>query len=117
MPAGYLYHRANDRYRRDPIASLLGEMENFHLKHVAVNFLASEEILCGMTLLDQACGIGTWWSKPEWYSQQRHGSIRDLCRLFWRHRSVLSQLWVALEEREKPCQAPALQENTVSSAA
>jgi hypothetical protein len=46
MPAGYLYHRANDRYLRDPIASLLGE-----------------------------------------------------------------------EEREKPCQAPVLQENTVSSAA
>jgi hypothetical protein len=26
--------------------------------------------------LDQACGIGTWWSKPEWYAQKRHASIR-----------------------------------------
>jgi hypothetical protein len=67
--------------------------------------------------LDQTCGRGSWWSKPEWYAQKRHGSIRDLCRLFWRHRSVLSQLLVALEEKKKPSQAPALQGNAVSRAA
>jgi hypothetical protein len=67
--------------------------------------------------LDQTCGIGSWWSQPEWYAQKRHGSIRDLCRLFWRHRSVFSQLLVALEEQKKPSQAPALQGNAVSRAA
>jgi hypothetical protein len=67
--------------------------------------------------LDQACGIGRWWAKPEWYAQKRHGSIRDLCRLFWRHRLVFSQLLVALEEREKPSQALVGQGNAVSRAA
>jgi hypothetical protein len=67
--------------------------------------------------LDQTGGMGSWWSKPEWYAQKRHGSIRDLCRLFWRHRSLCSQLLVALEEREKPSQALALQGNAVSRAA
>jgi hypothetical protein len=67
--------------------------------------------------LDQTSGMGSWWSKPEWYTQKRHGSIRDLCRLFWRHREVLSQLLVALEEREKHCQAPTLQGNAINRAA
>jgi hypothetical protein len=67
--------------------------------------------------LDQTGGMGSWWSKPEWYTQKRHGSIRDLCRLFWRHRGVFSQLLVALEEREKSCQALALQGNPANRAA
>jgi hypothetical protein len=67
--------------------------------------------------LDQTCGKGSWWSQPEWYAQKRHGSIRDLCRLCWRHRSVFSQLLVALEEKETPSQALALQGNAVSRAA
>jgi hypothetical protein len=67
--------------------------------------------------LDQTGGMGTWRSKPAWYAQKRHGSVRDLCRLFWRHRAVLSQLLVALEEREKPCQPLALQGNAVNRAA
>jgi hypothetical protein len=67
--------------------------------------------------LDQTRGVGSWWSKPEWYAQKRHASIRDLCRLFWRHRTVFSQLLVALEETAKPCHGPALQGNGVSRAA
>ena len=67
--------------------------------------------------LDQTCGRGSWWSKPAGYAQQRHGSIRDLCRLCWRHRSVFSPRLVALEEQKKPSQAPALQGNAVSRAA
>jgi hypothetical protein len=67
--------------------------------------------------LDQTCGIGSWWAKPEWYAQKCHGSIRDLCRLFWRHRSVFSHLLVALEEREKPAQALTLPGNPVSRVA
>lgn len=53
------------------------------------------------TRLDQVGGIGSWWFKPEWHRQKRHASIRDLCRLFWRHRAVFSPLLVALEDREK----------------
>jgi hypothetical protein len=67
--------------------------------------------------LDQTSGVGHWWSKPEGYAQQRHASIRDLCRLCWRHRTVLSQLWVALEERDQSRQIPALPGNDVSRAA
>ena len=67
--------------------------------------------------LDQTSGMGNWWSKPEWYAQKRHGSIRDLCRLFRRHRAVFSQLLVALEEQKKPCQAPTLQGSAVHRAA
>jgi DDE superfamily endonuclease len=55
--------------------------------------------------LDHTWGAGRWWSKPAWYAQTRHGSIRDLCRLFWRHRAVFSQLLVALEEGKKNPQA------------
>jgi hypothetical protein len=32
--------------------------------------------------LEQTIGTGSWWSKPEWDTQKRHGSIRDLRRLF-----------------------------------
>src|SRR5262245_39196904 len=67
--------------------------------------------------LDQSSELGSWWSKPEWYTQKRHGSIRDLCRLFWRHREVFSQLLVALEEPEKPSQAPTLQGKAINKAA
>jgi hypothetical protein len=67
--------------------------------------------------LDQTCGRGRWWSTPAWDAQKRQGSIRDLCRLCWRQRSVCSQLVVALEEQKKPSQAPALQGNAVSRAA
>jgi hypothetical protein len=67
--------------------------------------------------LEQTSELGSWWSKPEWYTQKHHGSIRDLCRLFWRHRAVFSQLLVALEEPEKPSQAPTLQGNGVNRAA
>jgi DDE superfamily endonuclease len=67
--------------------------------------------------LDQTAGLGNWWSKPEWYAQKRHASIRDLCRLFWRHRTVFSQFLVALEERDNSRQIPALQGNDVSRAA
>jgi hypothetical protein len=67
--------------------------------------------------LDQTDGIGHWWAKPGWDAQKCHGSIRARCRLFWRHRSGFSPLVVALEEREKPSQALALQGNAVSRAA
>lgn len=67
--------------------------------------------------LDQTCGRGSWWSQPEWYAQKRHGSSRDLCRLFWRPRWVCSQRVVALEAQQKPSQAPALQGTAVSRAA
>jgi hypothetical protein len=67
--------------------------------------------------LDQTWGTGSWWLKPEWYTQKRHASIRDLCRLFWRHHGAFSQLLVALEERQKLGQALARQGNVVSSAA
>jgi hypothetical protein len=67
--------------------------------------------------LDQTRGAGSWWNKPEWNARKRHASIRDLCRLFWRHRAVFSQLLVALEEREKNPQALALSGNFVSQAA
>jgi hypothetical protein len=67
--------------------------------------------------LEQTWGTGSWWWKPAWYTQTRHASIRDLCRLFWRHHGAFSQLWVALEERQKLGQALARQGNVVSSAA
>jgi hypothetical protein len=67
--------------------------------------------------LDQTGEMGRWWSRPEWYPQKRHGSIRDLCRLFWRHRGVFSHLLVALEERETSCQAVALRGKPVNRAA
>jgi DDE superfamily endonuclease len=67
--------------------------------------------------LDQTWGTGSWWLKPAWHAQKRHASIRDLCRLFWRHRAPFSQLLVALEERHKLDRALALQGNAVSRAA
>ena len=67
--------------------------------------------------LDQTWGAGSWWLKPEWHAQKRHASIRDLCRLFGRHRAACSQLLVALEEREKLNPALALQGNAVSRVA
>jgi hypothetical protein len=66
--------------------------------------------------LDQSWG-GSWWSKPEWQAQKWHATIRDLCRLFWRHRAVFSPCLGALEEQEKLGQAHTLQGNVVSSAA
>jgi hypothetical protein len=67
--------------------------------------------------LEQTPGREHGWSKPAWYAQQRHGSIRDLCRLFWRHRAAFSPLLMALEAREKLDQARASQGNAVTSAA
>jgi hypothetical protein len=67
--------------------------------------------------LDQTRGVGNGWSKPAWYARERHASIRDLCRLFWRHRTVFSQRLVALEETDKPCHGLALQGNGDNRAA
>jgi hypothetical protein len=67
--------------------------------------------------LEQTSGAGSWWSKPEWHPQKRHASIRDLCRLFWRHRAVCSPLLVALEDMEKTPQALARPGGAVSRAA
>jgi DDE superfamily endonuclease len=59
--------------------------------------------------LNQAWSPGTWWLKPEWNPHKRHGSILDLRRLFWRHRTEFSQLLVDLENLEKLPQPLALQ--------
>jgi hypothetical protein len=67
--------------------------------------------------LDQAWGAGSWWWKPEWHAQKHHASIRDLCRLFWRHRTVFSQLLVNLEDMRKAPQALPRPGNSVSRAA
>ena len=67
--------------------------------------------------LDQAWGRGSWWLQPEWKPRKRHGSLLDLRRLFWRHRSVFSQFLVTLEEIEQIPQAPASGEEAVSRAA
>jgi hypothetical protein len=67
--------------------------------------------------LDQIWGTESWWSKPDWYAQKRHASIRDLCRLFWRHRAAFSQLLVALEERDKYGQALDQQGTAITRAA
>lgn len=67
--------------------------------------------------LDQTWGEGSWWHKPEWYPQKRQASIRDLCRLFWRHRAVFSQLLVSLEDMEKIPQVLTQPRNSVSRAA
>jgi hypothetical protein len=67
--------------------------------------------------LDQTWGAGSWWHKPEWHPQKRQASIRDLCRLFWRHRAVFSQLLVSLEDLEKTPQTLSQPRNSVSRAA
>jgi hypothetical protein len=67
--------------------------------------------------LDQSWGAGSWWWKPEWHAQKHHASIRDLCRLFWRHRAVFSQLLLNLEDMRKAPQALARPGNSVSRAA
>jgi DDE superfamily endonuclease len=67
--------------------------------------------------LDQVWGTESWWSKPPWYAQKRHASIRDLCRLFWRYRAAFSQLLAALEEREEFSPTLARQENDITKAA
>ena len=67
--------------------------------------------------LDQTWGAGNWWHKPEWHPQKRHASIRDLCRLFWQHRAVFSQLLVSLEDMKKTPQALAQPGNSGSRAA
>jgi DDE superfamily endonuclease len=56
--------------------------------------------------LDHVWGTGSWWCKPAWNGRKRHASIRDLCRLFWRHRAIFSQLLVALEDMETIPQLP-----------
>jgi hypothetical protein len=67
--------------------------------------------------LDQTWGTASWWSKPAWYAQKRHASIRDLCRLFWRHRAVFSQRFIDLEEMNNTPQALASQGTSASRAA
>jgi hypothetical protein len=67
--------------------------------------------------LNQAWGPGTWWPKPEWNRHKRHGSILDLRRLFWRHRTEFSQLLVDLENLEKLPQPLALQRDLRGRAA
>jgi hypothetical protein len=59
--------------------------------------------------LNHAWSPRTWWLKPEWNPHKRHGSILDLRRLFWRHRTEFSQLLVDLETLEKLPQPLALQ--------
>jgi DDE superfamily endonuclease len=75
-------------------------LRTFQVQMVAVTMLRLLQ-----PRLDQIWGTESWWSTPKWYAQKRHASIRDLCRLFWRHRAAFSQLLVALEEREKCGQA------------
>jgi hypothetical protein len=48
--------------------------------------------------LDPGWGAGTWGCKPPWHARQRHASILDLRRLFWRYRMEFVQCLVALEE-------------------
>jgi len=67
--------------------------------------------------LNQTWGAGSWWSKPAWYARKRHASIRDLCRLFWRHRAVFSPLLIDLEDMNKTPQALASQGTSASRAA
>jgi hypothetical protein len=87
------------------------------LRTVQVQMVALPLLRLLQCRLERTRGMGSWWSTPEWYAQKRHGSIRDLCRLCWRHRGVLSHLVVALDDRAKSCQALALQANRVNSAA
>ena len=51
--------------------------------------------------LDQHCGVGTWWRKPEWNRRKARASLLDLRRLLWRHRDDFSKFLVVLEEIEK----------------
>jgi hypothetical protein len=67
--------------------------------------------------LAQTSGMGNWGATSEGYPQNRQGAIRDLGRLCWRHRGACSPLLVALEEREKSCQAVALHGTPVNRAA
>jgi len=48
-----------------------------------------------------AWGEGRGWVVPEWHRPKSHASVLDLRRLFWRHRSKVSQGLLALEEMEK----------------
>ena len=47
--------------------------------------------------LDQARGEGQWWLKPGWNRRQRHPSLLDLRRLFWRYRNDFSHFLCELE--------------------
>ena len=80
--------------------------------------------LLGMTLLrlledrvDKAWGEGSWWVAPEWNRHKSHPSVLDLRRLFWRHRSKVSQYLLALEEIEKLPPRPAGHEKMDARAA
>jgi hypothetical protein len=87
------------------------------LRTFQVQLLALTRLRLLQFRLDQTWGAESWWAKPEWYAQQRHASIRDLCRLFWRHRTVCSQLLVSLEDMENTPQAPRQPGHSVSRAA
>jgi hypothetical protein len=67
--------------------------------------------------LGQTGGAGSGWLKPAWHTQKRQASIRDRCRLFWRHRAGFSQLLVALADMEKAPQALARPRTSMSRAA
>jgi hypothetical protein len=87
-------------------------LRSFQVQMVALTLLRLRQFR-----LDQTWGAGRWWHQPEWYPQKRHASIRDLCRLFWRHRAVFSQLLVSLEDTEKIPQVLTQPRNSVSRAA
>lgn len=80
--------------------------------------------LVAMTLLrlleeriDTVWGQGSWWVVPEWNRHKSHPSVLDLRRLFWRHRSKLSQCLLELEEIEKLPRRPAGDEKPAARAA
>jgi hypothetical protein len=67
--------------------------------------------------LEQSRGREHWWSQPAWSAQTRHGSIRELCRLFWRHQAAFALLFMTLEASAKLGHALAPQGNAVTRAA
>ena len=71
-------------------------LRTFQVQLVALTLLRRLQVR-----LNQAWGPGSWWLKPEWHPQTRHGSILDLRRLCWRHRTDCSQLLVDLDTLEK----------------
>jgi hypothetical protein len=58
--------------------------------------------------VDATWGEGSWWVAPEWNRHKNHPSVLDLRRLFWRHRTEVSQCLLQLEDIEKlPERTPA----------
>ena len=67
--------------------------------------------------LGHVWGEGRWWLTPAWNRSQRHASLLDLRRLFWRYRAAFSQVLVALEGVEKIPQPQGLGRNPTEDAA